>query len=645
MSTLSLMGDFDAATSADWMALVAKVLRGSEDEKRHVSYTVDGLAIQPLYTQNEALPNSSHALPGVAPFTRGTKAPGRHSGWDIRQIHAETDPAKANAAILDDLAGGATSIQLQIAAPGWFGLPYGEEALAGTLENVNLNVYPVSLLAGEYTYDAAGSLMALWNSHRIIEQARVGAFNADPLGTLALTGALYHPLDRSLEIAAQFAIDCLSMPSVTALKADGHYYHAAGASEAQELACVLATVVAYLRVMESMGVAPETALPKIAVNLAVDADQFLGIAKLRAARQLVWRVADGCGAGGAAARVAFSAETSFRMMAQRDPWVNILRTTMACASAAIAGADAITVLPMTWALGKPDAFARRIARNTHLVLMEESGLGRVLDPAGGSWAVEKLTSDLANKAWQNFQTIESKGGMGAALTASFIQEEIAKVAEARAKQIATTALELTGTSAFPFLGDDGVQVDPWPSELLSADLNGARIKPLCVRRLAEPFEKLRDTADAFALRTLTRPIAGGAASGETLNRPKVFIAALGDVIEHLARLTWTKNFLATGGIKAIIGEGFTNSDDVGKAFAQSHTKVACICSSDRVYAKLAQDTARILKDAGAQTVLLAGQPGTMEATLIAAGVDTFIFAGCDVVETLSRLLEVLCACD
>jgi methylmalonyl-CoA mutase len=289
------MREFDAATRANWLALVAKVLRGSDYEKQLISRTVDGLTIQPLYTWEDALSDSALALPGMAPFTRGTKSSDSRSAWDIRQIYAETDPTKANAAILDDLAGGVTSIQLQIAAPGWFGLPYGEEDLAGTLENVRLDVCPVSLLAGEYTYDAAGSLMALWRARSVAEEARIGAFNADPLGTLALTGALYHSLERSLETAARFAADCLSMPGVTALKADGHYYHAAGASEAQEFAYVLATVVAYLRAMEAMGVAPEKALTKIAVNLAVDVDQFLGIAKLRAARHLLWRVADAFG--------------------------------------------------------------------------------------------------------------------------------------------------------------------------------------------------------------------------------------------------------------------------------------------------------------------------------------------------------------
>ena len=180
------------------------------------------------------------------------------------------------------------------------------------------------------------------------------------------------------------------------------------------------------------------------------------------------------------------------MMTQRDPWVNMLRTTMACAAAALGGADAITVLPFTWAMGQPDAFARRIARNTQLVLMEESGLGRVTDPAGGSWAVEKMTDDLAHRAWELFQAIETKGGMGEALLSGFIQDEIATQARRARRAIATRKLPLTGTSAFPLLGGDGVTAEAWPTDVLSADLKGTQAKPVPLRRLSAPFDVLRD---------------------------------------------------------------------------------------------------------------------------------------------------------
>lgn len=625
MSEFTSADLFGPATREQWLKLVDKVLKGGDFEKRLVSRTADGLKLAPLYTRADALPHADQAVPDQPPFTRGTTA--GDSGWDIRQRHAEPDPIRANKAILEDLAGGASSIELQIAAPSWFGLPYTGEALEQALEGVMLDVCPVLLRAGEYTADAAGSLMALWRKHGCGNAACLGGFNADPLGTLAATGALYHPVSRSLQIAAGLAADTLPMPGVTALIADGRVYHDGGATEAQELAAVLATLAEYLRALEAAGTSSEKALPKIAIALAVDADQLLGVAKLRAARRLVWRLADACGAGAAVAQVRFAAETSARMMAKRDPWVNMLRTTMACATAAMGGADAITVLPFTWALGRPDAFARRIARNTQLVLMQESGLARVTDPAGGSWAFENITDNLARRAWDIFQTIESKGGMAAVLASGYLQDEIAGASEARARQLATGHIEMTGTSAFPMLDDDGVKVEAWPTDALSADLNGATARPLVARRLAEPFETLRDAADAFA-RSRGAP-------------PRIFLASLGALASHSARSTWAQNFLAAGGVVAITGEDYADAREAAAAFARSKTAVACICASDRDLADHAEATARALKAAGAKMVLLAQRPGTNSARLSAAGIDDFIYAGCDRVATLRRLHAAL----
>ena len=620
MTDLRLADAFPAADVAAWRALVEKALKGGDFDKRLVARSADGLKIGPLYSRADALPGAlGDLLPGQMPMTRGVRAP-VPGGWQIAQIYAEPEPAAANAAILDDLAGGVQCISLQIAAPGQFGLPYSDGAIAAALKGVHLDACPVALEAGEYTTDAAGSLIAAWRAAGLPEAQWQGAFNYDPLGTLAATGALYHPVGRALSIAAQFLAGHRH-PGVTVLAASGRPYHEAGCSEAEELAALVATLVAYLRAAEAAGVAPADALPHIAIELAADADQFLTIAKFRACRRLVWRVAEASSAAVAVPKLRFSATTSERMIGRRDPWVNLLRTTMACAAAAMGGADRITVLPFTWALGRPDAFARRNARNTHHVLMEESGLARVADPAGGSFAVEKVTDDLARHAWALFQEIEAKGGMATALTGGFLRDRIAATAQARARLIATGRMELTGASAFPKLGDDGVKFERH-AEPLPADLNGARIMPLPKRRLAEPFEALRDRADAFAKRT-------GAP-------PKVFLASLGPLAVHAARSTWIGNFLAAGGIAAITAEGFTNSADAGKAFAESGATVACLCSSDAVYAELGEATASLLKTAGASKVYLAGRPKD-DAALKAAGVDALIYVGCDAVEVLGQL--------
>jgi methylmalonyl-CoA mutase len=280
------------------------------------------------------------------------------------------------------------------------------------------------------------------------------------------------------------------------------------------------------------------------------------------------------------------------------------------------------VLPFTFALGKPDAFARRVARNVQIVCQEESNLGRVNDPAGGSWYVERLTDEMAKKAWEIFQDIEARGGLLACLQSGFIQETIAKTAEARAKSVATIRQELTGVNAFPLIGDDGVHTEPWPKPSPSSAKPAVEIAPLTPHRLGEAFEALRDAADTH----------GGF---------NVFLASMGEIVDHNVRTTWTKNYLAAGGITALVSDGYKTPEAAAESFRNSGASAACICSSDAVNASLAEGTAKALKEAGASLVLMAGRAGDREEPLKAAGVDQFLFAGADAVATLKGLQQKL----
>ena len=615
----NLASDFPPAKHHQWRAMVDKALKGADFDKRLVAKTADGIRVEPLYTRKDALIAAEGAMPGTAPFTRGTSAVRDGLGWDIVAMHIEQNPGVANAAILEDLEGGVNVIALEI---GGIGLPATKDTFDAALKDVMLDVCPIALIAGEQSFDAAVALQAVWAARNIALEQRRGSFGADPLGTLALQGRLPDTPETALARAVALTKIALSLPHVSALSANGVGYHIAGATEAQELACMLATLVAYLRACEQGGIPPGDALPKISVALAADADEFATIAKLRAARRLVWRVADACGAGEAAAKVQFACPTSYRMMARRDPWTNILRTTIACTGAALGGADAICVLPFTFALGKPDAFARRVARNIQIVCQEESNLGRVTDPAGGSWYVERLTAELAKKAWDLFQDIEARGGMLVGLTTGYVQETIARSAEARAKAIASGTQELTGVSAFPILGDDNVKTEPWPQPAPPAGKVAIEVEPLRVQRLGEAFEDLRDAADAHG--------------GYT-----VFLASLGEIAEHNVRTTWVKNYLAAGGIETLISDGYTTAEDAASAFKESGANAACICSSDAINTTLAGPTARALKSAGAKLVLMAGRQGEKENALKDAGVDQFLFTGTDAVAVLKGLQERL----
>jgi methylmalonyl-CoA mutase len=622
---LDLASGFAPATFEKWRQLVDKALKGADFDRKLVVKTADGLRIEPLYTRADTLTGAASAIPGKAPFTRGTHGKVQDLGWQIHQRVVETDAAVANKVILEELEGGANGVVLQIAGPGQNGIKIASaNDAAATLPGVFVDYAPVQLAGGVLGLEAARHyLKALAALKPEAGGTATSRLNVDPLGTLARFGAAWAPIDKAIAETVKFAGEARgSDRRVTSLLVDATVPHEAGASEAQELAYLAATLVAYLRAFEAAGVAPKDAVPSIAFALSVDTDLFLNAAKVRAARTIIARIVEASGASPSATHI--TAVSSARMMAKRDPWTNMLRTTAACAAASFGGADAITVLPYTWALGVPDRFARRIARNTQLVLQEESQLGRVVDPIGGSWYVEKLTDDLAKRAWTLFQDIEAEGGIIAALSSGGLQDDIERVAQTRAKGIATGRVELTGVSVFPFLGDDGVKVTPYAEP---APLAKPAVRALTPHRLGEAFEKLRDAGDAFF--------------AKTGKRKRVFMANLGEIAEHNRRSQWMWNFLAAGGIEGLTSDGYKSAAEAAEAFKVSGAMIACICSSDEVYAREAAATAKALKQAGAARVLLAGRPGESEPALRAAGIDGFLFAGQDAVATLEDLHKAL----
>ena len=450
-------------------------------------------------------------------------------------------------------------------------------------------------------------------------------FSINPIGGFAASGKSARGWD---ELAKSFATMVGELAGAgfrgPFAVADGRIIHNAGGSEAQELAFALASAVAYLRALEAGGIALEAARDAIYFRLTADADQFLTVAKFRAARKLWARIEAACGL--APKPVMLTAETAWRMMTRRDPYVNMLRTTIAVAAAGFGGADAITVLPHTAPLGLPDAFARRAARNTQLVLLEESNLARVADPAAGSGAIETITTELCAAAWSIFQDIERAGGVWAALQSGTIQKSVAAVCAERQKAVARGKDVLTGTNAYPDLHEilpavlDVAPVKPAPEE--TGTITAEALPRL---RLAEPFEELRERSDKILAKT-------GA-------RPKIFLANLGTPAEFTARASFAKNLFEAGGIEAVRGEG--DGPAFATAFNSAATPLACLCSSDKVYEKDASATVEGLKAAGARHIYLAGRPGEHEAALRAAGVQSFIYEGCDVLATLTAAYDIL----
>lgn len=621
--TVALAADFPKPDRNQWLRLVEKALKGGDFERRMVSHTADGLRIDPLYTRDDALAASDGARPGLAPFVRGLSPVRSGLGWSIEQVVVAADVDAANKAAVAELEGGANGIVLRIAAPGQAGIPATSGAgMARVLQGAYLEFAPVVLDAGLGAMAAARHLREAIAILAAPAGKVVARFDLDPIGVLARTGHSPEPIAQAVSQAVMLANELKQQfPASRTILIDARVAHEAGGSEAQELAVMAASLVGYLRAFEAAGTTVADALAQMTLALSADADLFLTLAKLRAARRILARIAEASGAPDAARSVHIAVTSSARMMTRRDPWTNMLRTTAATLGAAFGGADAVTVLPYTWALGVPDAFAARIARNTQIVAQEESSLGRVTDPAGGSWYVEKLTDDLAAKAWQAFQSIEALGGILTALSSGTLQRDIAATATQRRQAIATGKQPLTGTSAFPLLGDDGVTTAPWPAAPAIAGLGLS--SPLAPHRLAEPFEELRDAADHFAAR-----------AGKP---PQLFLASLGTIADHTARTTWVKNQLAVAGIATHASDGYASPEEAAAALRESGLTTACICSSDALYAEHAAKTARALIEAGADRVLLAGRPGEMEAELRGAGVTRFLYAGQNAIHVLTEL--------
>src|SRR3954452_7606074 len=399
---LAFASEFPAATREQWLKLVDGVLKGAPFEKRLVSHTCDGLTIQPLY------PRAANAQPVAA------RTPG--APWRVMQRVDHPDPAVANAQVLHDLENGATGLTMvckgSINANG-YGLDSSVETLERVLDGIYLDAgVVIDFNVAAETRDAAKNFAAVIKRRGFAPDAVEMRAALNPLGHMAATGK-----GDWTAISAQFAaqIGDLAAQNLRGpfAVADGRVIHSAGGSEAQELAFVLGSALTYLHALEASGMALDAARRMIYFRLAADADQFLTTAKFRALRKLWARIEQACGLAPVPAYVA--AETAWRMMTRRDPYVNILRSTIAVFAAGIGGADAITVLPFTAALGLPDRFARRVARNTQLILLEESNLAKVSDPTAGSGAIEDLTDQLCTAAWARFQEIEKAGGMVAAL--------------------------------------------------------------------------------------------------------------------------------------------------------------------------------------------------------------------------------------
>lgn len=611
---LSLAAEFPRATESDWRKLVDGVLKGADFTKKLVGQTRDGIAIMPLEGRRKDAQPIVGAR-GVAP-------------WKTVARLDHPDAHEANTLALEELKDGADAIALVFtgaASARGFGLPDNSpKTFESALKGIHLDLISTRLECSPFTGRATAEAFASYCAKNRLPGATIACdFGIAPIAAMAATGRMPTTFAASMDSARAVIADLQAKGFAGPfLRADSRPFADAGASEAQELAATLSQAVAYLRALVAKGMAAEEAASLISVTLSADDDQFLTIAKLRAYRLLHARVLEALGAS--ARPVAIHVETGWRMLTKHDSYTNVLRNTIAAFAAGVAGADSLAVLPFTAALGLADTAARRLARNTSLILSEESNLHRVIDPAAGAGGIEALTDEIAAKAWALFQQIELQKadgdtGIVAALANGFIAEAIRDVRDARAKDLATRKQPMTGVSEFP-------DVKETPPHVLKAAPTAKAQSGLPAVRFAEAYEALRERA-------------------LKAKSPKVFLANLGRIPDFNARATFAKNAFEAGGIVAIGNDGFaeengTNLVAMTDAFKASGAKIACICSSDAIYAEEAADAATALIASGARRVYLAGKPSDLEAALSAAGVGGYVYVGANMLAFLDGALIV-----
>lgn len=672
---------FSPVSKTQWVEKVEAELKGKPLDILQ-SRTPGGLTLRPLYTEDDAPQAGSTGVPGGFPYCRGTSPTG---GWLVRQEYGDPRLEVCAGLIAEDLERGVEALWVTLGpSRGCRVLTVAD--LDTLFASVDLAKTSVHLEAGSDSLAVAAAFLALAEKRNHGVEALRGALCFDPIGELASEGGLRGGLDARLAELRELAVwGHEHAAGLRTVCVDANVYHESGASEVQELAWSIATGVEYLRQLVSAGLGVDDAAQKILFRFASSGEFFVQIAKLRAARWLWAKVVSAAGGGLTSAAMQMHCRSSERTKARRDPWVNMLRVTAECTAAVLGGAQSVATLPFDAVIGPADELARRVARNTQIVLRDESNLDKVADPAGGSWFIESLTEELARAAWEQFRAIEAGGGLLSALKSGQLADELELVVGSERRRVATRHAPILGVSEFPNLDEAAVErqpvslteveeglkrsigsVDPLahrealaqvaavvrnetrkPGELMSACLEAMRrdtdlyslatvlrhgqpdlhVPPMSKWRPATAWEQLRDRSDRHAEKA-------GA-------RPSAFMANLGPVPSHKARSVWATNLLAAAGIASVGNDGFATAEAVAEAFRASGQSLAVLCGSDEDYSALLEPCIKALNSAGCSVILVAGRPKKEEAALREAGVTDFLFQGADVLETARRTLDAL----
>jgi methylmalonyl-CoA mutase len=685
-----LLKEFEPHSKEEWRQAVDKLLKGKPYEKIMLTPTYEGITLDPIYWQDDIanLPNSSE-LPGYDNYTRGTKILGSYpSGWNISQAINLPTAAQYNQQLLDALNRGQTAVNLPLDEATRIGLDadcakddqvgkggVSISSLADlelALKDVKLENITIDIHAYNSALPMAAMLVALAKKQNISPSSLSGSIGMDPLSELALEGNICLSLEQAYdEMYELIKFNSKHAPGLKAIAIHSDAYHNGGGSNVEELAFSFATAVEYLRQMLQRGLHINQVAKTIQFNFSLGNNFFMEIAKIRAARLLWSKIIKEFGGNDAAAKIYIHAKTSAFNKTKYDPYVNMLRTTTEAFSGVIGGVDSLQVDPFDAELRQPNNFSRRIARNQQLILNEECHFGQVIDPAGGSWYIESLTSTLADHVWKKFQATEAEGGIWSALEAGKIQQWVSDIAEKRKKNLMLRRDKMVGTNIYANMNENDfeqrdldyleifLQRKAEMAELqryteftlnendlvgsaVSALSKGATlgnitdlmraedevewpvIEPIKTFRISEVFENLRDQVEAYKTEN---------------GRPQCYLANMGEVNQYKARADFSRGFFEIGGCAVSESYGDLDSESAAEKAIASNAEIVVICSADKCYPQYVPTFAQKLKAAKPDTILvLAGYPKDQIEQHKAAGVDLFIHARANAYEILSDIL-------
>ncbi len=648
--------EFAPPTYEEWKAEAIASLKGAPFDKKLLTDTYEGITLEPLYTPEHAADFAQKSsFPGADHFLRGSKATGytRNPWLAVQKITAH-NLEEANQQLKDDLAKGGQAISF-----------CSHDIKLDTLADINKLLADIditkaafNIVPGANAMPLVALLKAYCQQNAIDSQKLFGVIGADPLFSLAIEGELEASIDCYYQqMADLIKFTAEHMPQLETIYVQGSVYHNGGADAATELAAVMATAISYIDALIEKGLDIDTIAGQIRFQLPIGANFFMEIAKIRAARMIWAQIIKAYGGNEKSAAFHVCATTSSFTMTAYDPYVNVLRSTTQAFAGVVAGANCLSVKPFNAVNGNPDQQSRRIARNIQNMLKSEFNLLSPIDPAGGSWYLETLTGQLAEKAWQKIQDIEAKGGMLAVLTEGSLQADIEAVWQKRQKKLATRADKVVGINMYANnlekldlactcgcncacnqeeaaaieINLDGTMADlvaaiakGMPLSQASIALakgNSPKVNPITKHRLTEQFESMRLKTEA-AEQDIT-----------------IFLANMGPVSQHKARADFSAGFMEVGGFKVIGNDGFATVDEAAQAAIAAKPTAVVICSTDDTYPEIVPALTKAIKAANSKTgVILAGMPAAeYKDSYLAAGLDDCIHVKADCLAVLTKI--------